>query len=216
MLSKRLQNVADFIEKEDCLIDIGCDHAYLGIYLVKNNLIKDILLTDINQNALNNAINNIKENNLEIKTKLTDGLNNIDLKEYNTITISGMGANTITNILKVLKDNKSINKIIIQSNNDLDIIRKFMPEINFYLNDEITINEKNIFYITQKFTHKKRILNEEEILFGINKKDKTEYYKYLVNNYQEILPKIPDIHQEEKETLKNKINILEKLLEESR
>ena len=40
MLSKRLNAVASFVPKEAQAIDIGCDHGYLGIYLVKESLVK--------------------------------------------------------------------------------------------------------------------------------------------------------------------------------
>ena len=40
MLSKRLNAVASFVPKGAQAIDIGCDHGYLGIYLVKESLVK--------------------------------------------------------------------------------------------------------------------------------------------------------------------------------
>ena len=46
MLSKRLNAVASFVPKGAQAIDIGCDHGYLGIYLVKESLVKSIILTD--------------------------------------------------------------------------------------------------------------------------------------------------------------------------
>ena len=110
MISKRLLCVASFVNKDDKLIDVGCDHGYLGIYLKKNNLVSDLLLTDVNNNALNNAINNINNNDLDIKYMLTDGINNIDLDKYNTISISGMGTHTI---LKILKDNEGFPKVFL-------------------------------------------------------------------------------------------------------
>ena len=79
MNSQRILNIAKFINKDDKLIDVGCDHGYLGIYLVKNNLVNDVLLTDISKNALQSAIENISKYDLKINTLVTDGLNNIEL-----------------------------------------------------------------------------------------------------------------------------------------
>ena len=40
ILNKRLQTLSAFIEKKDVVLDIGCDHSLLGVYLVLNKNIK--------------------------------------------------------------------------------------------------------------------------------------------------------------------------------
>ena len=35
-LSKRLKAITEFVDKEDRIIDIGCDHALLDIYIKEN------------------------------------------------------------------------------------------------------------------------------------------------------------------------------------
>ena len=79
-LSKRLEAVATLVEVGKRVIDVGCDHAYLDIYLTENNDNKCIA-TDINRNALNIAEANIKKYNLQdkIETKLTNGLTDIKI-----------------------------------------------------------------------------------------------------------------------------------------
>ncbi|HAB65802.1 MAG TPA: SAM-dependent methyltransferase, partial [Firmicutes bacterium] len=116
-ISKRLLAITSFIEKKDKAADIGCDHGLLSIYLKENNLIKNIIASDINQNALNNAIKNIEAKKLKIKTILSDGIKNINTDNLNTLIISGMGTSTILHILTIPTKLKNINKIIIQSNN---------------------------------------------------------------------------------------------------
>ena len=61
-LSKRLEAVATLVDVGKRVIDVGCDHGYLDIYLTLNNENKCIA-TDINEKALNIAINNIKKFN---------------------------------------------------------------------------------------------------------------------------------------------------------
>ena len=168
-MNKRLLSIAKFIDKNDNLIDIGCDHGYLGIYLVQNNLVNDILLTDISKNALNYALNNIKKNNLEINTLVTDGLNNIDLSKYNTISISGMGATNIINILKPLKKVNYITKLVIQSNNDLKLLREEIIKLGYYLDDEITVYENNFYYVICKFIKGCKKNSDNELIYGLLK-----------------------------------------------
>lgn len=216
MKSKRILAIANLINKDDKLIDVGCDHGYLGIYLKKNKLVNDLLLTDLRESALNNAIENIKKAKLDINTFLTDGLNNIDLNKYNCISISGMGTSLIIKILSALKDNSSITKLIIQSNNDLDILRKEISNLGFYLDDEVTIYENGIYYIICKFIKGNKKLDQELIEFGLKKLDKKPYYNYLINYWQEILKKVPKKNETLINELNNKIEKLNKLLKECR
>ena len=60
-LSKRLASIASNIDKEDKVVDIGCDHGYLSIYLKAVNGNKVVIATDINENALNMAKKNINK-----------------------------------------------------------------------------------------------------------------------------------------------------------
>ena len=71
-LSKRLEAVATLVDIDSRVIDVGCDHAYLDIYLTLNNG-NSCIASDINEKALNNAKENIKKYKLsrKIKTKLT-------------------------------------------------------------------------------------------------------------------------------------------------
>ena len=103
-INNRLKCVASFIDKHDrAILDVGCDHAYLDIYLTLNNENKCIA-TDINKNALEIAKKNIKKYNLEdkIETKLTNGLTDIKVKDKDNIVICGMGTFTILEILKTI------------------------------------------------------------------------------------------------------------------
>ena len=118
MLSKRLSAVASLITTES-VIDVGCDHGYLDIYLTKKGL--KCRATDISVNALNTAINNFKKYNLDIETICTDGLNNIKINKTDTIVIAGMGADAIVKIL----NRKITNDLVILTHNHLERLRRY-------------------------------------------------------------------------------------------
>ena len=125
-LSKRLETVANYISDNAKVVDIGCDHGLLDIYLAQNRKNITIIASDINENALNNAISNIKKYNLEkiINCRISNGLDNILKEEIDTIVMSGMGAHTIVGILyNNRKKLKYVKNIIIQSNNNIDFLR---------------------------------------------------------------------------------------------
>lgn len=168
-LSERLKSIADFIDNNSNIIDIGCDHGLLDIYLVQSKENIKIIASDINNNALANAIKNIKKYKLEntIKVIQSNGLNNIDTTNMDTIVIAGMGAHTITGILyNNLNKLKNINTIVLQSNNDIDFLRKKIVSIGYYIEKENLIKEKNIIYTIIKFKKGHKHYTRKELYFG--------------------------------------------------
>lgn len=214
MISLKLKAIAFFIEKNDKVVDVGCDHAYLCIHLAQNNLCKKIIASDINENALNNAINNINKYNLtkKIKCILSDGLDNIDTKNVDTVVIAGMGTKTIKHILSNKEKLKDINKIILSSNNDHYLLRKFMQKNNYKLVDEKIIYDKKHYYIISKYEKGKQKLKKSELMFGICKKENIEYYKYLLNENKDLLKKIPLLKIKERSKIRKENRILKKYI----
>lgn len=168
-LSKRLEVVASYIKDNSKIIDIGCDHGLLSIYLAKKyNNIK-IIASDVNKNALNSAINNIKKENLEdkIETRLGNGLDIVNSDEIDTIVIAGMGANTIMGILKYNTDKLvNVKTIVIQSNTDLYFLRKNMTKLGYFIEDESLVEDSNIIYTIIKFSKGKKRYSYKELYLG--------------------------------------------------
>lgn len=169
-LSPRLKLISDFVPLDSKVMDIGCDHGLLDIYLYQNRIVKKIIASDINLSALNNAIENIKANKLEkeIETRLSDGLENIHVEdEIDTLVIAGMGSNTIVNMLK--KDIKKLDKIktiIIQSNTKLEFLRREIVKLNYYITDEAIVEDNKKIYIVIKFIKGRRKYTKKELYFG--------------------------------------------------
>ena len=187
-LSKRLQAVATLVDVGRKVIDVGCDHAYLDIYLTLNNENKCIA-TDINENALNSAIKNIEKYNLtdKIEVKLTDGLTDIKVNKKDNLVICGMGTHTI---LDILKTNKLSNTLIISSNNDIDILRREVANLGYFIDSEIFIIDKGKPYIIIKFKKGYKKYNENDYIFGPILKYNIQYKKYIINKYKKIIKQI--------------------------
>lgn len=188
-LSKRLKTICDFIDNNSRVIDVGCDHAYLDIYLTLEKKC-NCLAIDINKNALNNAISNIKKYNLDnkIEIKLTDGINDININNNDILVISGMGFNTIKNILI---NKKLPNTIIISSNNEVPNLRKFMHSVNYYIEDEKYIIDNKKEYIIIKFLKGKKNYKKIDYILGPILKNDKEYLKSMKIKYIKILNYIP-------------------------
>ncbi len=188
-LSKRLQAVATLVDIDSRVIDVGCDHAYLDIYLTLNNG-NTCIASDINEKALNNAKENIKKYKLsrKIKTKLTDGLTDIDILDTDTIVICGMGTHTI---LDILNTNRLSDTLIISSNNDIELLRREVVKLGYFIDSEIFLFDRKKPYIIIKFVRGNKNYNKYDYIIGPILKNNIEYKKYLNKKYTKILEIIP-------------------------
>lgn len=168
-LSERLKMIASYVDDNVSMVDIGCDHGLLDIYLYNNRKDIKIIASDINEKALGSAVKNIKKYNLDgkIKTVVSDGLDNIDISDIDTVVISGMGAHTIVGILlSNLKKLKNIDNIIVQSNNDIDFLRKRINEIGYYIDDESLVKDAGIIYTVIRFKRGYKFYSKRQLYFG--------------------------------------------------
>lgn len=187
MLNKKLIAIASLIEPEDIVIDIGCDHAYLAIYLKTEKLCKEVYASDISENVIKIAKENINKKNVKIEVYLSDGFQDIKNNNINTAIISGMGTTTILNIVN--KSPKNINKYIISSNNEHEVLRKEMIKKDFYIQKEIVVKERDKYYPIIVFT--KNFQKESNLSLKYGKSNSKEYYKYLEEKEKGILKRIP-------------------------
>lgn len=147
-LSNRLYAISEYIDSKDIVIDVGCDHALLDIYL-SEKYNKVYYASDIRESALLKARENIEKYNIKnVILRCFDGLEGINEDDkIDTVVISGMGYHTILKILKNKEKLYNINKIIIESNSNPEIVRKYLIKNGFYIESENIIKDKNIFYI---------------------------------------------------------------------
>ena len=217
-LSKRLDKIASYVDKDSVIADIGCDHALLDIYLSKNKIIKKAYACDVNVNALNQAKKNISLYNANnIDTILSDGFNNLS-SSYNidTVIISGLGNVKIINILN--NDNdlfKNVNTLIIQSNTNIYDIRKNVIKLGFYIENECMVKERDIIYQIIKFKRGFKKYSNRQLLFGpvlLNNKNELfkEYINSEINGCNLILNKLPNKKIVKKIKIKYKIHRLKK------
>lgn len=219
-ISKRLEVVASFIEDNSKVIDIGCDHGLLSIYLEEKYPNIKVIASDVNKNALSSAIKNIKEAGLEdkIETRLGSGLEVVSSGEIDTIVIAGMGANTIVGMLKYSKDKLvNVNSIIIQSNTDLYFLRKNIVDTGYYIEDEILVEDKGIIYTVIKFSKGKKKYTYKELYLGpilLAKNDKLFQKKNEkeLKTLKMIIKNITKGHYLYRLKIKKNIKILESLI----
>lgn len=182
----RINEIANLIKDANICVDVGSDHANLSIILAKENKAKIIYNIEKNSAPLQNSINNTKSYS-NIKNVKSDGFKSFDsslLIDY--CTISGMGANTIVEILDGCKN--KINNIIVCPNNNYQLIREWAKNNKWKIKYEKTIIANKIYYeiIWLTKTQGKKVLFKNQCLFGIRsiKKNDSLFIEKLKNEYE--------------------------------
>lgn len=190
ILNKRLQTISAFIKDGDCVIDIGCDHSLLGIYLVLNKKVK-VIGSDINPGPLEKAHENLLKYHLvrKIELRLGDGLNTMS-SDIDTIVISGMGGLSIINILKDIKKYPNVKKIIVSPNNDFSLTREEISKLGFYIYKEEMILENNKYYLISEYHPGKKKIDNYFGKLDLNNEIVKKYYKYVYDSNLRILSKL--------------------------
>ena len=100
-LSKRLEAIASMVTPGNRLVDVGCDHGYLPIALVRRQIIPSAIAMDVRSGPLGRAKENIEAYGLNpyIETRLSDGLEALQPGEGDTLSVAGMGGPLIERIL---------------------------------------------------------------------------------------------------------------------
>lgn len=184
-LSNRLLKIASLVKDHDVIIDVGCDHALLDIYLTKNKIVKKAIATDITNGAINMALKNVSYYDcLNVDVRLGDGLDTLKKEDkVSLIIMSGLGNQKIVSILNNNKEKIcNINELIIQSNTGYYELRKEVVKLGYFIEDEVLIKENNIIYVIIKFKKGKRRYSNKQLYFGpILLKNKDTLFKELIS-----------------------------------
>ena len=217
-ISNRLKTIAEIVlnKQSNKIIDVGCDHALLDIYLLQNNDSLNLVASDNKKQPLENAKKNITKYSFlnKIELCLKDGIENID-KDIDTVVISGMGEETIIDILeKDKKELEHINRLVISSNNKYYDLRRKITSLGYIITDERIVFEDNKYYVIIEFTKGNKNYSKEELFMGpilINNKDDLfiKYYSDIKKEKEYILNKITN-DDDKKRTLIEEINYINK------
>ncbi len=189
-LSPRLMAVSKLVRQGAVLADIGCDHGYLPVYLLQNNLIKGAVASDINQGPLSSCNQLIAKEGMESKVQLvlSDGLKNINEDAYSDVCFCGMGGELISLILENSKNHFQPDKhYIFNPMTHPEILRKYLCENGFEINKDFIVKEQNHYYnvFDAYFTGQIKAYDEIYYFLG-NITDFTykEYFIHLLNHLE--------------------------------
>lgn len=148
-MSNRLLACCSFIRKGDRVADIGCDHGYLGIYLLTKGIASSTIEVDVAVQPLESA----KKNAVKFKVDsamtfcLSDGAKDIP-RDFDVMVCAGMGADTIISILHHsahwLKDPKY--RLVLQCQSKRPELRQWLYGFGFRINRETLAKDGKFVY----------------------------------------------------------------------
>ena len=221
-INNRLKTIGDLVPLSSYPLDIGCDHALLSIYLVKEKGIKKAVASDNKSGPLKKAKENVNFYKVKDKVELieAEGLNSYK-DGINTITISGMGGLNINRILENNKNYlKNINTIILSPNNYSIAVKRKLLKLGYYISDEKLVKENNIIYQILVFTKGRKYYSYKKLYLGpvlMTKKDELtkEYYKKELETKKSLLEALPKSFYSKIRLTKKEIKYLENVLKSS-
>lgn len=145
-LTDRLQTVADAAGCCKVLADIGTDHGYIPVYMLKEGLCGRCYASDIRKAPLLRAEGYIRENGFSEKTLtfLCDGITGIP-EDYDVLVIAGMGGETIVSILDA-KHPAHGARLVLQPMTEERLLRKYLYEHGYVITEETAVTEPGHVY----------------------------------------------------------------------
>lgn len=147
-LSNRLQACCDFVHPGDRVADVGCDHGYLGIYLLSHGIARSVIASDINEMPLESARHNASKYGVadRMSFHLCGGVRHLP-HNFDVLVLAGMGADTIMSILNDapwLRDEKY--RLILQCQSKRSDLRRYLHQHGYAIRREALAQDGKFLY----------------------------------------------------------------------
>jgi tRNA (adenine22-N1)-methyltransferase len=226
-ISSRLVKIIEMLPESDTVADIGTDHGYVLIELLKRGKISRGIASDNKKKPLEKARENARAERVEelIDFRLGSGFETLNVGEVSGAVIAGMGGILIKELMEnAMELIKEMDFILVQPAQNPEILREYLYRNQFRVLDEELVREDRRYYeyMVVKFDPYKSDTLENHINYTIGdallrKKHPLlqEYLTSKINEMEEILSKINITSENAKirsEKINQKINELRSVL----
>lgn len=147
-VSKRLLACADLVRPGDRVADVGTDHGYLAIHLLKSGRAARVFAADVARQPLERARQNAQRYGIKegISFYLSDGVQNLP-REFDVLLCAGMGADTIIGILEAapwLRDGGY--RLILQCQSSQNELRRYLGQQGWRICREVLVRDRRFLY----------------------------------------------------------------------
>lgn len=170
-LSARLEHVAAQVPVGARLADIGSDHAYLPVALLRRGIIDVAVAGEVAATPLRAAQRTVRDNDLDeqVSVRLADGLAALQPADrISAITLCGMGGETIRDILESGQAHLSgEERLILQPNGGEQPLRHWLMTHGYRILYEEVLRENRFDYeIIVADRTGPVVYSDEELYFG--------------------------------------------------
>lgn len=173
-LDNRLMTCAGFVPQGARLADIGTDHAYLPVWLIKHNIISYAIASDVNEGPLLAGKATAEKYYAEnIDFRLGSGLETLNKSDnINCVVIAGMGGELIADLIKAsdLAKNKDL-CLILQPMTKAHKLVDFLCRNGFEIAQQKTCESHNKHYTVMAVNYTGKIQEPEEVFTYTGKLD---------------------------------------------
>ena len=207
-LSKRLQSLADMVTKGRTVADVGCDHAYVSIYLIEQHIAGKVIAMDINKGPLQKARENIENHHLSasINTRLSDGLQKLNPGEVDAILIAGMGGALTVNILSAREDVvDQAKELILSPHSEVFLVREYLRNHGFTIVFENMIKEDGKYYMMLKALRSEKEKDITNHVDAFKQSLFDQYGEYLLEHKNPVLNEYLHVELTKRTSIRNKL-----------
>jgi tRNA (adenine22-N1)-methyltransferase len=148
-LGERLNAIAALVPEGKPLADIGTDHAYLPVTLLKEGKIPSAIAVEVHEGPYQAAREAIHRSGVQdrISLRFGDGLTPLSPGEAGTVVIAGMGGSTIIDILNGEPEvTASIARLVLQPMLAAAAVRRWLLAHNWHIVDEMLVTDEDRLY----------------------------------------------------------------------
>ena len=214
-MRKRLETILSYVRPCNVFADIGCDHGFIAVGVLKKGICRRVIAADISPSSLNKAVNLADNERIDgLITVVSDGFKNINEKVDEAV-IAGMGGEEIC---KILTDCRYLpERLILQPMKNADKLRRLL-----YSTFRYPITDDYLFFDGEKYydlivADRRGVFkkySENDLYFGkgnlSGNPDFNRYLKNLSATYQAALEVITD--EGTKRELTEKLNVINGLI----